>query len=109
MAALGGVLTATLFVIVLSGQPVELLTFKVKGIEPAEAALLKLTIIGLVVAVASVTLVMPVPEIEYVVVGLLLVKGRVKEVAPAQMVGIVPKLTVEMADVMLGQLPDEAK
>lgn len=48
-------------------QPLTFLTTKVKGIEVPEAGALKLTVIGLFGRVASVTVVMPVPEIEYVV------------------------------------------
>jgi hypothetical protein len=57
--------TATLPVIFTELQPSAFFTVKVKGIEVPEAGALKLTVMGLFGRVASVTVVKPVPAIEY--------------------------------------------
>ena len=56
--------TVTLPVIFAEVQPLALRTVKVKGIVVPEAAALKLTVIAPVGSVASVTAVMPVPDME---------------------------------------------
>ena len=56
--------TVTLPVILDEVQPPAFLTVKVKGILEPEAAALKLTVMGLVGKVPSVTAVIPVPEME---------------------------------------------
>ena len=89
MAAVGRGLTVTLPVIGSETQfVVVFLIVKVKPIELPEAPPLRATLIGLVKS-PSVTEVIPVPEMEYLLgncVGL--VKGMVKDVAPVQMAGM---------------------
>jgi hypothetical protein len=62
--ATGVAFTVTLPVISAEAQPLAFLTVKVKGILEPEAAALKLTVIEPLGNVPSVTVVMPVPEIE---------------------------------------------
>ena len=60
----GKAFTVTLPVILAELQPFAFFTVKVKGIDVPEAAALKLTVILPLGNVASVTVVMPVPDME---------------------------------------------
>lgn len=91
-AMVGKEFTTTLPVTLLETQPFAFLTVSVYEYElpVAPPTSLILTVIGVAGKAALVTVVIPVPEIEYVVgVPVVPVYGMVNEVAPAQMAGLV--------------------
>ena len=87
--------TVTLPFTLLDVQPPAFLTVKIYEILEPDAPLLKLTVIGLDVNAPLVTVVIPVPEIEYVVgEPVVAVYGIVNDVAPIQMDVLAPVVIV---------------
>lgn len=88
-----GILTVTLPEILADVQLAAFLTVKLKLIELPEAGELKLTVMGLTGKFPSVTLMMPVPEIEYKFgVPVAAEYGTEKDVAPVLIAGMLPKV-----------------
>ena len=82
--------TTTIPLILLDVQPLAFFTVKVYEILEPDAPLLRLTVIGEDGKAASVTVVIPTPEIEYVVgVPVVAVYGIANELAPEQITGLV--------------------